>query len=147
MQITSTAFTDNSTIPDKYSYRSGNASPPLTFVEVPKEAISLALVCHDPDAPGKNGFTHWVLWNIDPFNNGFLENKLPPNVMIGLNDWHENNWGGPAPPSGTHRYIFSLYALDSMLEIPPSTNYEELKVIIEPRIIDTANLTGLYSTK
>ena len=147
MIITSPGFMDNSQIPDKYAYRGENISPPLVFDEIPGETVSLALICHDPDAPRPGGFTHWVMWNIDPSTNELAENTIPEGAVIGLTDFGENDWGGPAPPLGTHRYIFYVYALDKILDLPTSTERTELLNAIEPHVIDSATLTGLYSAK
>jgi hypothetical protein len=145
MKIISTAFEPNQPIPDKYSYKGGNLSPPLIFAGVPVNTKSMALICHDPDAPVKGGFTHWVIWNIPSSVSGFEENSVPDGSIQGLTDWGKNQWGGPMPPSGTHRYNFYLYALDDELKLPTNTNKALLEMVIDGHVLDSAQLTGLYS--
>ncbi len=145
MKITSSSFDPNCNMPEQYSYKDGNISPPLEFSEVPANAKSLALICHDPDAPMPGGFTHWVVWNIPPDSGGFGEGAVPHGAIQGLTDWGKNDWGGPMPPSGTHRYIFYLYALDSMLKLPANTNKTLLEKAIDGREIDKSELIGLFS--
>lgn len=145
MQITSPAFDHKTHIPTKYSYRGGNLSPPLNFSGVPSSAKSLALVCHDPDAPRSDGFTHWVVWNIPATVKGFKEGDLPDDVIVGVSDFDMTVWGGPEPPIGTHRYNFYLYALDTVLDLPINTSRRELESAMKGHIVDQAELTGLYS--
>ena len=144
MILSSPAFNDGEEIPTKYSYKAENVSPPLLIDDIPPESASLAMVCHDPDAPRADGFTHWVMWNIEPSVKIIKENSVPLGAMIGLNDWGDNDWGGPAPPSGIHRYIFYLYALNSKLDISQTCGRKELLEHIEPLILESATLTGLY---
>lgn len=147
MKISSPAFEHTSHIPKEHSYHGGNVSPPLVFSEVPKDAKSLALICHDPDAPRAQGYTHWVVWNIPPDTRNIEAGDLPQDITVGMSDFNTTVWGGPAPPSGTHRYNFYLYALVQMLELPVSTNREQLEMAIEGHIIDKATLTGMFSAE
>lgn len=145
MQITSPAFDHKANIPAKYSYKGGNVSPPLNFSDIPKNAKSLALICHDPDAPRADGFTHWVVWNILPDVSGFKEGELPNDVVVGVSDFDMTVWGGPEPPMGTHRYNFYLYALDTVLDLPINASRTELETAMGGHTISNAELTGLYS--
>ena len=145
MKITSPAFENNTPLPVKYSPRGDNVSPPLDFADIPPMAKSLALVCHDPDAPHAEGWAHWVVWNIPPDAKGFAENYVSTGAVQGVNDGGKNGWSGPQPPSGTHHYIFYLFALDTTLVLSQSTNRMELEVAINGHIIGTATLTGLFS--
>jgi len=144
MKITSTAFIDGGFIPAQHSRRGGDASPPLTISGVPPGTISLALVCHDPDAPRPDGFAHWVVWNIAPDTREIASGKLPSGAIEGLNDWGAHHWGGPQPPGGVHRYIFYLYALDTLLSLPTSTNRRSLEETIQNHLLETATTTGLF---
>ena len=126
---------------------SGDASPPLQLSDVPSGAKSLALICHDPDAPRENGFTHWVVWNIAPNVGEFAENAVPEGAVQGTADFGATGWGGPKPPSGTHRYIFYLYALDTVLDLPVSTMRPQLQQAMQGHIVDEAVLTGLFSAE
>ncbi len=145
MNISSPAFNDNGFIPARYSRLGGNVSPPLIFEDVPPGVKSLVLVCHDPDAPRAQGWTHWVVWNIAPNAPGFKEGSVPDDVVQGTTDGGELAWSGPLPPSGTHRYIFYLYALDVVMELPVSTTRLELERAMQRHVVDNATLTGLFS--
>lgn len=145
MKITSPAFEDNTPIPAKYTPYGANASPPLDFTDVSPMAKSLALVCHDPDAPHAEGWTHWVVWNIAPDAKGFAEDYVPKGAVQGVNDGGKNGWSGPQPPSGTHHYVFYLFAIDTTLTLSPGSGRQELESAINGHIVETATLTGLFS--
>lgn len=145
MRITSPYFQHNTPMPARYSMRGGNASPALQFNDVPDAATSLILVCHDPDAPVTNGFTHWVMWNIPAETKDIAESMIPSSALEGINDWGMTGWGGPQPPSGTHRYVFSLYALTHNPDIPKDVNRQQLLDLVLPHCISQADLIGLYS--
>ena len=144
MRIVSSAFEDNGYIPIKYSKQGGNISPPLEFIDVSAGVKSLALVCHDPDAPVSGGFTHWLVWGFKPEPSEILENELPSGVVQGLNDWGTHNWDGPQPPNGTHRYIFYLYAIDINLDLSSEAKRPDLLQAIDGHVIDTSILTGVF---
>lgn len=143
MKLISSAFKDGEYIPVKYSKRDGNISPPLELVDVPPDAKSLALICHDPDSV--NDFTHWLVWNIDPSVKRIEEGNITPGAVQGINSWGVHDWGGPQPPSGTHRYIFELYALNTILNLPSNSDRKNLEYIIDGNVLETATLTGLFN--
>jgi hypothetical protein len=144
MTITSTAFQPNDPIPSVHSYDGGNVSPPLTFSEVPVEAKSLALLIEDPDAVS-GLFTHWVLFNIPPATLQIMEGQVPSGAIVGKNDFGEQSYGGPKPPSGTHKYFFNLFALDSSLAVGSDAGAEEVREAMKGHIIDRAEIIGMYS--
>jgi Raf kinase inhibitor-like YbhB/YbcL family protein len=144
MKITSPAFSDGSPIPSKYTCDGNNISPPLQFSEVPPDAKSLSLICDDPDAPGKT-WVHWTLWNIDPGTNEMGEGKFPAEATQGVTDFGQVGYGGPCPPSGSHRYFFKLYALDTKLDVPYQARKEDIEKTMEGHIMDQAQLIGTYS--
>lgn len=146
MRLTSPAFMDNEEIPQKYTCEGEDVNPQLAIENVPKGTKCLALVVEDPDAP--NGlWVHWAVWNINP-NIGFIpEHAEPRESVIGKNSWGHNGYGGPCPPSGTHRYMFRLYALDAILELPGSAGKGQLDNAMEGHIIAEALLTGRYAKK
>jgi len=146
MKISSPAFQANALIPSKYTCDGPNINPPLKFEEVPSNAASLALIVDDPDAPA-GIWVHWLLWNIDAKTQNIAENSVPNSSVQGKNDFDENSFGGPCPPSGTHHYAFKLYALDSMLSLPPSTNKSGLEKAMKGHILAEAQLIGTYSKK
>ena len=145
MIISSPAFQNNSTIPAKYTCDGENINPPLEFFEIPKNTKSLVLIMDDPDAL-IGTWTHWTLWNINPDIKTIKENSVPNNSIQGKTS-RENCYSGPKPPSGTHRYFFKLYALDTILNLDPQSTIDILSREIQGHIIDQTELIGLYSAK
>ncbi len=143
MQILSPVFEDNTKIPSKYTCDGSQVVPPLEFAAVPKDAKSLVLFLEDPDTT-MGTFDHWVKWNIPVTTTRIDEGKEPEGIS-GKGTTGDLNYIGPCPPTGEHRYIFSLYALDTTLDIPEGSDKETVKASIEGHIIDEATLTGLYS--
>lgn len=146
MIITSSAFQPNQPIPLKYGYKERNINPPLTISRIPREAKSLVLVLEDPDAVG-GLFTHWILYNMSPTALQISEGKIPLAAQEAANDFNKQGYGGPKPPSGTHRYIFKLFALDTALDIAPTDKRPELDAALEEHVIDQAELIGTYSAR
>lgn len=147
MKITSSAFEDNSPIPQKYTCEGEGINPPLEFSEVPKTAKALALIVEDPDAVSKKPWIHWVLFNLSPNVQFIKEGSKPGNSQEGVSDSGENGFGALCPPkgSGTHHYIFRLYALDQKLEdMPEFTDKDMLLEAMHDHVIEQASLTGLY---
>jgi Raf kinase inhibitor-like YbhB/YbcL family protein len=145
MTITSTAFQDNDPIPKEYSFDSKNVNPPLTFSETPEGAESLALIIEDPDAPSGT-FTHWILYNMSPATLQILEGELPLGAKQATNDFGQQKYGGPKPPSGTHRYFFKLFALDTMLDdLREQDSSSQFYQSIEDHTIGQAQIVGTYA--
>src|SRR4051812_11738258 len=123
MNLTSTAFREGETIPDRNAYKLGNVSPALRWTEAPAGAKSFALIADDPDAP-RGTWTHWVLFDLPPDTTELPEQapaqgELASGARQGKNDFGEVGYGGPWPPPGKpHRYFFKLYALDTKLGLP-----------------------------
>ena len=143
MRLASTVFNEGDYIPAQYTCDGKNFNPRLEISDVPSEAVSLALIMDDPDAPG-GGWVHWLVWNIDPTTTAIPDNSLPEGATQGLTSFGRNEYGGPCPPKGTHRYFFKLYALSKPLDIPPDTGKEELLAAIKYYILEEASLMGLY---
>ena len=139
MKISSPAFTENAKIPKIYSKLGGNQRPPLKISDVPADAKSLAVVCHDPDAPGRDGFYHWTVWNVPAKTTEITGESLPTGAVEGV-----TSWGGPQPPFGTHRYQFYVYALNTVLDLPGNTKPKELIATMKPHIVEQAVLTGKF---
>src|SRR5438034_3255667 len=129
MKITSSAFQEGGNIPSKFTCDGGDTSPPLQIAEVRSEAKSLVLIADDPDAPS-GLFTHWAVWNISPQTNSIAEGN-PPKGVQGTNDFGRSGYGGPCPPSGTHRYYFKIFALDRELDLPAGTKRSQLDAAIK----------------
>jgi Raf kinase inhibitor-like YbhB/YbcL family protein len=151
MKLTSRAFENEGEIPEKYSKKAGNISPPLSWTGVPHGTRSLALIVDDPDAPS-GVFVHWLVYGISPRTTELEEGasrtgKLPQGAGQGVNGFNEMGYGGPQPPSGTHRYFFHLYALDTDSDVTTALSRQELDGLIEGHILEEAQLMGRYSAQ
>jgi len=146
MKISSPAFQHNQSIPSKYTCDGANINPPLTISDVPKDGKSLVLIHDDPDAP-VGLWIHWLLWNIDPKTTEIPENSIPNGAVEGTTSWKHTGYGGPCPPDGQHRYFFKLYALDTMLDLPASTEKDELETAMKDSVLAKAELIGLYKRR
>lgn len=143
IKVFSSAFVANGSIPGKYTCNGMNVNPPLEFEGIPDEAESLVLIVDDPDAPMKT-FTHWIVWNIEPVAK--IEEDSIPGVE-GINDFKKIGYGGPCPPSGTHRYFFRVYALDKNLDLKAGAGRKDLESEMIGHIIAEGELMGKYSKK
>jgi Raf kinase inhibitor-like YbhB/YbcL family protein len=148
IKLTSSAFVENGLIPKQYTCDSKDISPPLKWESVPEKTKSFALICDDPDAP-MGTWVHWVLFNL-PANKRELPENLPPIATLpdgsrqGKNDFGKIGYGGPCPPSGTHRYYFKLYALDQPLDLKAGATKGQLLKAMEGHILAEGQLMGKY---
>lgn len=140
LNISSAAFTAMGSIPSKYTCDGANVNPPIEISGIPEKTQSLVLIVDDPDAP-RGTWDHWIVWNIPPQPN-IAENSIPG--LEGLNDFGKHHYGGPCPPSGTHRYFFKVYALDQMLELPANTRKGALEIAMKGHILAYGELVGRY---
>jgi Raf kinase inhibitor-like YbhB/YbcL family protein len=140
MKILSPEFQNNGLIPRKFTCQGEDINPALIIEDAPKEAKSLVLIVDDPDAT-MGTWVHWVVFDI-PLINRIEENSVPGKQ--GQNDSGRNNYGGPCPPSGTHRYLFKIYALDKKLNLTEGLTKKELDKAMQGRIVAQAELIGLY---
>ena len=147
MKLTSTGFADGEKMPQEFAKRGANRIPPLEIGGAPDGTKSLAIIVHDPDAPLPGGFYHWTLWNIPPQTASIGEGNVPPDAVEGETSWGTSGYNGPQPPFGTHRYIFYLYALDMVLNLPAGSSVKELKTAIKEHVIEAASLTGMFGAK
>jgi Raf kinase inhibitor-like YbhB/YbcL family protein len=143
MKITSSVFQQGGNIPSKFTCDGADTSPPLQIQEVPPTAKSLVLIVDDPDAPS-GLFTHWIIWNISPQASTIAEGSAPKGVE-GLNDFGKSRYGGPCPPSGTHRYFFKIFALDKELDLPAGSKRAQLDAAMKGHVIAQGELMGRYS--
>ncbi len=141
MKLWSNSFEDEKMIPKKYTKGGDDISPHLAWDEIPDETKSFALIVDDPDAPGGN-WIHWIVYDIPSEIREIKENSVPKNSKQLNNDFGISKYGGPAPPSGTHRYIFKLYALD-VLELK-DINKRNIYDKVEKHKIEKAKLMGKY---
>jgi len=143
MKITSTAFENNASIPQKYTCDGEDVSLPFTIADVPEGTQSLALVSDDPDSPSGT-WLHWTLWNIDPATTALAEGVIPEGAVEGTQSFGDIGYGGPCPSSGTHRYFFKLFALDTILDLPRGATLDELNKAMDGHILEKAELMGRY---
>jgi Raf kinase inhibitor-like YbhB/YbcL family protein len=151
MELKSAAFEAGNMIPNKFTCDGPDLSPPLTWSNVPPNTRSFALIADDPDAP-RGTWVHWVMWNIPADVRSLAEgvpkqDSLPNGTKQGTTDFHRVGYGGPCPPSGTHRYFFKLYALDATLNLPSSTTKRDLEQAMKGHILQQAESMGKYQRK
>lgn len=143
-KLTSPAFNHGSQIPSRYTCDGENINPHLIIHGVPANAKSLALLMEDPDAPA-GLWIHWVMWNIPPETKEIREHTVPMKAEEGYNTSRQSGYDGPCPPSGTHRYFFRLFALDSKLNLAEAADKQMLETAMETHILATTELIGTYS--
>jgi len=143
MILTSPDFKHNEKIPVQFTGDGDDINPELEIKNIPENAESLVLIIEDPDAPGRT-WNHWVVFNINPKIKRIFKNSIPENGTQGQNSWGRNNYGGPSPPSGTHKYIFKVFALDTKLGLDEEAVKEEIETAMKSHILDKAELIGLY---
>jgi len=146
LTISSPSFKHQGDIPAKFTCDGADVNPALAIGGVPAGTGSLALIVDDPDAP-RGTWVHWVIWNIAPDMKELAEHSVPAGASQGMNDFRKLDYGGPCPPSGTHRYFFKLYALDTKLSIKGGAAKDALEKAMEGHILAKAELVGLYKRK
>lgn len=151
LKVTSPAFEHNGMIPSKYTADGADISPPIRWQDIPDGTKSIAIICDDPDAP-MGTWVHWLVWNIPPTVYGMDEAVRPDAVLDkgicqGTTDFGRIGYGGPAPPSGTHRYFFKVYALDTKLDLVADSVKPELEAAMEGHILAEGELVGKYARK
>ena len=154
IRLQSPAFADGEAIPKVYTCDGKDDSPPLEWSGVPDAAKSLALVVEDPDAP-RGTWTHWVIFDIPAGVKGLDEGvSTEKRVTVaaggetavqGRNDFKKTGYGGPCPPSGTHRYVFHLFALDAELGLGPNATRQDILRTIKGHVLAEGKLMGRYS--
>ena len=145
MKLTSPAFENKQEIPSEYTCDGSDTSPELNIADVPENAKSLVLICDDPDAP-VGIWDHWVVFNI-PTDTTKIAKGTEPSGVAGKNSWGKTGYGGPCPPSGTHRYFFKLYALDTTLDLKEGSDKKDIESAMKGHVIAQAELMGTYSRK
>ncbi len=146
MQITSSSFKNSQPIPEKFTCDGEDINPELAFADVPANAQSLALIVHDPDAPSGD-FTHWTVWNIVPDISGIAENSAPQGAVQGVTDFGRTGYSGPCPHNGSHHYHFTLYALDTVLDLGASATKLDIEEAMDGHVLAKAELIGVYEKK
>jgi Raf kinase inhibitor-like YbhB/YbcL family protein len=148
MKLSSPAFVEGALIPAQYTCSGDDFSPPLTWRDIPAGAQSLALIADDPDAP-IGTWVHWVAFDLPVTSNGLPEGikdakQLPGGGTPGTNSWRRIGYGGPCPPSGTHRYYFKLYALDTTLSLDNKATARDLQAAMKGHILAEAQVMGRF---
>ena len=151
MSITSSSFPHDGVIPTRHTCEGHDTSPELLWTDVPNGAKSLVLIVDDPDAP-MGTWTHWVLFNISADARSLQEDlpvtgkNVDPNaIYVGKNSSGNIRYDGPCPPSGTHRYYFRIYALDTTLSLLPGASKDELLKEMKGHILAQGELMGTFS--
>jgi len=149
LQFTSSSFQAEGNIPRQFTCEGEDISPDLTWKNAPSGTKSFALIVHDPDAPRAGGFTHWVVYNIPAKVTHIPQaaprgEKLPSGGIQGKNDFGQTGYRGPCPPSGTHRYYFYLYALDTELKLPSGATKDDVEKAIKGHVLEKTELMGKY---
>lgn len=149
--LKSPAFESQQSIPTRFTCDGENISPPLNWSGAPTGVKSFVLLLEDPDAPS-GLFTHWVLFNIPAIAQSLPEavpakDELSDGSRHGRTSWRRNEYGGPCPPSGVHRYFFTLYAMDTVLNLPAGASKNQVLDALEGHTLAKAELVGKYSRK
>jgi Raf kinase inhibitor-like YbhB/YbcL family protein len=143
MTIASPAFRNCQMIPKIYTCDGKSVNPQLIFSQIPHRAKSLALIVDDPDAPAGT-WVHWVVFNVRPTTKKIGQNSVPTGSTLGTTSFGKPGYGGPCPPSGTHRYFFKLYALNTILKADTKTTKATLVKEMQGHILGQAQMIGLY---
>jgi Raf kinase inhibitor-like YbhB/YbcL family protein len=144
LTLSSPDISEGGSIPRRYTCDGEDVSPAVEWEGAPDDARSLALIVDDPDA---RGFAHWVLFDVAPAATGALPagySASPDAPPQGTNDFGRIGYGGPCPPSGSHRYVFTLYALDALLGLNGAPRAEEVTQAMRGHILAEARLTASY---
>lgn len=147
-EVISTVFRDKSPIPPQYTCKGQNVNPPLNIFNAPKGAESLTLIMHDPDAPGGD-FVHWLVWDIPPRTESIPVNSVPIGARQGLNGRGDSGYTGPCPPAGTgtHRYVFDFYALDTTLDLEANSTVKDIMDAQAGHVLDQCSVTGTFAAE
>jgi len=151
LKVTSSAFNEGGMIPQKHGFNDENISPPIAWSKVPEGTKSIAVICDDPDAP-RGDWVHWVIFNIPPTEEGLPEGVpkqgvLQDGTVQGANDFKGFGYDGPAPPYGIHRYIFRVFALDTLLDLETGATKRELLGAMAGHILAEGQLKGRSKKK
>ena len=142
MRLTSSAFENGGMIPATYTCNGKDLLPPLSISNIPKGTKSLTFILEDPDT-SIGTFDHWVLFNVDPIFTQILEGKEPFGTH-GKASSGDLAYVSPCPPTGIHRYMWSVYALSEKLNLPEGVSKNEVIHAMNGHILDKAELMGRY---
>ncbi len=148
LELKSAAFSAAGSIPARYTCDAGNVSPPLSWSGVPEGTRTYVLIVEDPDAPSGH-FVHWLLYGLPSSTTVLQEDRAREGEIDGarqgINDFQRVGYGGPCPPPGkTHRYVFTLYALDAPMKLDAGIDSHKLRKAMRGHVLGQAELTGKY---
>lgn len=143
LTLSSSVFGEGEPIPERYTCDGEDISPPLAWERAPAGTVTYALIMDDPDAPAGT-WVHWVLFNLSSDRDQLMEDVSEEIGTGGNNSWNRTGYGGPCPPSGQHRYIFKLYALDTELSLEVGADKGALLAAMEDHVLASDQLTGVY---
>ncbi len=144
MTITSSAFTNGGAIPVKYSCKGEGINPPITISNIPKNTKSVVLYVYDQDVP-KGGFVHWLVYNMDPKTTDIPEGKVPTGSVEGLNTAKNTSYVPVCPPSGTHHYLFTAYAVSTNFHFVKTPDIDHLKKAMMWQVLGKASMTATFT--
>jgi Raf kinase inhibitor-like YbhB/YbcL family protein len=143
LQVNSFSFSHKGNIPEKYTCEGDDINPSLEISDIPPGTQTLAIIMEDPDVP-KGTFDHWLVWNIEPHED-ITENSSPG--ISGINSFGKTGYGGPCPPSGTHRYYFKVFALDKTLDLQAGSDKKALLEAMDGHILAQGEIMGHYKKR
>jgi Raf kinase inhibitor-like YbhB/YbcL family protein len=143
MRLTSTAFDDGGTIPERFTCDGAGAAPPLAIHGTPSRARELALVVEDRDA---DRFVHWTVLRIPPDTAVIAANRVPRGAIETKNSFGKRGWGAPCPPEGEdpHRYVFAIYAVDAPLGLDEDASPDDVDAALAKHALARGTLTGRF---
>jgi Raf kinase inhibitor-like YbhB/YbcL family protein len=148
LEIVSAVFRDGNPIPPQYTCKGQNVNPPINILNAPKATQSITLIMHDPDATSGD-FLHWLVWDIPPGTENISVNSVPIGARQGANGAGQTGYTGPCPPqgTGTHRYLFDFYALDTTLDLPDNAKQEDVIQAQKGHVLAHAVLMGTFAAE
>ena len=146
MKVTSPNFFEGQPIPTLYTCDGKNINPALVISDIPIDTVSLAISVDDPDSPTMD-FNHWIVWDILPATLNIPEGWKPNEEVFGVNSFGQSGYGGPCPSVGQHRYIFTVFALDKLVDLPKEAKKFDFDRETKDHIIEVAQLMGVYKRK
>lgn len=142
LSLRSGAFADGGSIPRRHSCDGPDVSPALDWAGAPEGTVAFALIVDDPDA---RGFVHWLAFDIPGEQASLAEGASGGGGFAeGRNDFGRPGWGGPCPPSGTHRYVFELFALDRAFGLTGTPTAGDVRRAMAGHILGSGILVGTY---
>src|SRR6478735_1241584 len=151
LTLSSPAFAPGAAMAARHTCDGNEVSPALQWTGMPAETKSFALVVDDPDAPDpaapQRTWVHWVLYDLPADSTGLAQgtHALPAGTREGRNDWHRTGFGAPCPPKGRHRYVHTLYALDTEFPDLHSPDKAQLLARMHGHVLASARLVGTYA--